>query len=87
MTPSKRSQLIQRTRSSASCLRGLAYTSPLSYEEKQDMYDAAKNLEEAAHRISLDDYDGQTRELILFAYALVGVSGAVVGVIATLLLT
>jgi hypothetical protein len=51
------------------------------------MYDAAKNLEEAAHRISLDDYDGQTRELILFAYALVGVSGAVVGVIATLLLT
>jgi hypothetical protein len=51
------------------------------------MYNAAQNLEEAAHRISLDEYDGQTCELILFAYALVGVSGVAVGVIATLLLT
>jgi hypothetical protein len=51
------------------------------------MYNAAQNLEEAAHRISLDDYDGQTRELILFAYLLANVSGAAIGVIATLLLT
>ena len=84
MTPSKRSQLIQRTRTSASHLRGLAFNLPLSYEEKQEVYDAARNLEEAAHRVSLEEMDGATRELMVFAYAIVGISGFGLGVVVTL---
>lgn len=83
-----RSQMIQRMRNSAQLVRGFAYQMPaLSEQDRTDLYDVAQILEESAHRISLDDLSESTRELMLFAYALVGLSGAGIGVIATLLLT
>jgi len=83
----KRSQLIQRMKSRASTTRGLANSLPLNDTECEYLYEASDALDEGAHHISLDDMSESTRELMLFACALVGVSGAGIGVIATLLLT